>query len=231
VVEPTIVSARPSRRAAEPDGSAPAALVGSATTEELAAGLAGATRLLEASLVRAADPFTGTCSRDLRQAVDTVDLDRPLEDLDAALQEASALYLRDAVWFHHPRYMAHLNCPVTVPAVVADVIATAVNTSMDTWDQSAGATHIERGLVRWTADRLGLGPAADGIFTTGGTGSNLQALLLARARVAGGRHHGPEALPGLRVLASAESHFSVQKAAFVLGLGYDAVVPVTTDHE
>ena len=56
----------------------------------------------------------------------------------------------------------------------------AVNSSLDTWDQSAGATLIERRLIRWTADRIGFGRAADGIFTSGGTQSNLQALLLAR---------------------------------------------------
>ncbi|WP_450925653.1 hypothetical protein, partial [Streptomyces sp. NPDC002159] len=26
--------------------------------------------------------------------------------------ELEELYLRDAIYFHHPRYLAHLNCPV-----------------------------------------------------------------------------------------------------------------------
>lgn len=54
---------------------------------------------------------------------------------------------------------------------------------MDTWDQSIGATLMERHLVDWTAGRLGLGPRADGVFTSGGSQSNLQALLVARNRV------------------------------------------------
>ena len=37
-------------------------------------------------------------------------------DSGAALDELERIYLRDAVYFHHPRYLAHLNCPVAIPA-------------------------------------------------------------------------------------------------------------------
>jgi L-2,4-diaminobutyrate decarboxylase len=170
-------------------------------------------------------PFTGISPADLRDRVGAVDLDTPLGDPAAVLREVGALYLDDAVWFHHPRYLAHLNCPVAVPAVAADVLASAVNSSLDTWDQSAGATLIERRVVRWTTDRLGLGPDADGVFTSGGSQSNLQALLIARESAP------TDDLSRLRVLTSADGHFSVTKAARVLGLPRDAVVTVDTDAE
>ncbi|GEB24530.1 MAG: hypothetical protein ACTMKZ_11525 [Brevibacterium aurantiacum] len=54
----------------------------------------------------------------------------------AALREADDLYARNAVWFHHPSYVAHLNCPVAVPAVAAEAMLAAINTSVDTYDQS-----------------------------------------------------------------------------------------------
>ncbi|TYB38676.1 aspartate aminotransferase family protein [Micromonospora sp. AP08] len=176
-------------------------------------------------------PFTGVGPEDLAPRVAAVDLDRPLGDTGAALDELHDVYLRDAVYFHHPRYLAHLNCPVVIPALLGEAVLTAVNSSLDTWDQSAGGTLIERRLIDWTAGRIGLGPAADGVFTSGGTHSNLQALLLAReeTRVRAGLRPGPEALSRLRVLTSAAGHFSVQKAARLLGLGTDAVRTVDTD--
>ncbi|MBD7996286.1 pyridoxal-dependent decarboxylase [Arthrobacter sp. Sa2CUA1] len=125
-------------------------------------------------------PWTGRHPADLAPEVNAVDLEQPLGTMSAALEELTPLYLRDAVYFHNPSYAAHLNCPVVIPALVGETILSAVNSSMDTWDQSAGATLIERRLLRWTAERLGLGPAADGAFTSGGTTSNLQALLIAR---------------------------------------------------
>jgi L-2,4-diaminobutyrate decarboxylase len=185
-----------------------------------------------AQRVAAADrPFTGVSPDELAPRVEAVDLDRPLGDPGAALDELHDVYLRDAVYFHHPRYLAHLNCPVVIPALLGEAVLSAVNSSLDTWDQSAGGTLIERRLIDWTVERIGLGPAADGVFTSGGTQSNLHALLLAReeARARAGLRSGPEALSRLRVLTSAAGHFSVQKAARLLGLGPDAVRVVGTD--
>ncbi|MEU6076736.1 aspartate aminotransferase family protein [Micromonospora sp. NPDC047074] len=181
-------------------------------------------------------PFTGVTPDELAPRIAGIDLDRPLADTGAALDELHDVYLRDAVYFHHPRYLAHLNCPVVIPALLGEAVLSAVNSSLDTWDQSAGGTLIERRLVDWTTDRIGLGPAADGIFTSGGTQSNLQAMLLAReetcANVVGRsaeRPSRPELLSRLRIITSAAGHFSVQKAAKLLGLGADAVVTVPTD--
>ncbi|BAU83460.1 pyridoxal-dependent decarboxylase [Streptomyces laurentii] len=176
-------------------------------------------------LATAQGPFSGITPAALAPAVDAVDLDRPLGDLTAALDELEDVYLRDAVYFHHPRYLAHLNCPVVLPAVAAEAVLSAVNSSLDTWDQSAGGTLIERRLIDWTAGRIGFGPGADGVFTSGGSQSNLQALLLAREEA------GAVAPSRLRIFASACGHFSVQKSATLLGLGPDAVVSVPVDRE
>ncbi|MFL4950304.1 lysine decarboxylase DesA [Streptomyces sp. MMS24-I31] len=170
-------------------------------------------------------PFTGVTADALAHRIERIDLDRPLHDTAAALDELEEVYLRDAVYFHHPRYVAHLNCPVVIPAVLGEAILSAVNSSLDTWDQSAGGTLIERRLIDWTAARIGLGPAADGVFTSGGTQSNLQALLLAREEAK------TDDLARLRVFASEAGHFSVRKSAKLLGLGPESVVAVPVDHD
>ncbi|MEU4270327.1 aspartate aminotransferase family protein [Streptomyces sp. NPDC026092] len=168
-------------------------------------------------------PFTGVTPAALAPTVDAVDLDKPLGDSSAALDELESVYLRDAVYFHHPRYLGHLNCPVVIPAVLGEAVLSAVNSSLDTWDQSAGGTLIERKLVDWTTGRIGFGPSADGVFTSGGSQSNLQALLLAREEAK------TTDLSKLRVFTSDCSHFSVQKSAGLLGLGPDAVISIPVD--
>ncbi|WP_433293962.1 pyridoxal phosphate-dependent decarboxylase family protein [Actinoplanes sp. CA-030573] len=165
-------------------------------------------------------PYSGASVEDLRDQVGAVDLDRPLGDTGAALHEVARLYLDHAVWFHEPAYVAHLNCPVVIPALSAEVLIAAVNSSVDTWDQSTAGTLIERRLIDWTAGRIGFGPDADGVFTSGGTQSNLHGLLLAREETGGGK-----------IFATTESHFSVAKSAAVLGLGPGAVVGVATDRD
>ncbi|MDR6437576.1 L-2,4-diaminobutyrate decarboxylase [Paenarthrobacter nicotinovorans] len=187
---------------------------------------------------RTARPFTGVGHAELKAKVGAVDLEQPLPDTAAALEELDELYLKDAVYFHDSRYAAHLNCPVVIPALVGEAVLSAVNSSMDTWDQSAGATMIERRLIDWTAERIGFTDDADGVFTSGGSQSNFQALLIARnhavakLRAANGDARLPLLLDRLRIFTSVDSHFSIQKSASMLGLGFDAViaVPTTDDH-
>ncbi|MFC8190483.1 pyridoxal phosphate-dependent decarboxylase family protein [Cellulomonas sp. NPDC057328] len=173
-------------------------------------------------------PFSGASREHLQALVDAVDLDAPGRGTAAAMREVDELFAQHAVWFHDPAYTAHLNCPVAVPAVAAEAVIAAVNASVDTYDQSTVGTLMERRLVAWTAGRIGF-LAGGGIFTSGGTQSNLQALLLAR-------EHALATAPGvgirdLVVLATASSHFSVQKSARLLGLAPDAVRLVPVDEQ
>ena len=126
-------------------------------------------------------PFSGISPAQLSEKFHAVDLEQPLDSLDHALAELKSLYLEDAVYFHHPKYLAHLNTPITNVSILAELVQAAINTSVDTWDQSAGGTLIEQKLIDWTLARIGYKPnMGDGIFTSGGTQSNLMALLLAR---------------------------------------------------
>ena len=110
----------------------------------------------------------------------------------------------------------------------------AINTSVDTWDQSAGATLIEQKLIDWTCQKAALPSTADGVFTSGGTQSNLMAMLVARevavSRYAPEHQVKLQGLPAVasrfKIYCSEVAHFSIQKAAALLGLGYNAVVPV-----
>ncbi|MEU2383236.1 lysine decarboxylase DesA [Streptomyces sp. NPDC012461] len=200
-------------------------LLNDTTAEQYRRSVTQGVERVAARLAATERPFTGVTADDLSPRIDRIDLDRPLLDTTAALDELEDVYLRDAVYFHHPRYLAHLNCPVVIPAVLGEAVLSAVNSSLDTWDQSAGGTLIERKLIDWTTGRIGLGPAADGVFTSGGTQSNLQALLLAREEAK------TDDTAKLRVFASEVSHFSVQKSAKLLGLGPDAVVPLPVDQD
>ncbi|MBB3191762.1 pyridoxal phosphate-dependent decarboxylase family protein [Halomonas cerina] len=182
-------------------------------------------------------PFTGASPEDLKGLFGTIDLDAPLGELRPALEELERVYLDDAVYFHHPRYVAHLNCPIVLPGILAEAILSPINSSLDTFDQSAGGTFIEQSLIDWTASRIGLGRDADGVFTSGGTQSNLMALMIARDHHGaslvdhgGNKHEGlPADYRRLRILGSEISHFSLQKSAAILGLGYQAVMPVACD--
>ncbi|WP_042414325.1 pyridoxal phosphate-dependent decarboxylase family protein [Streptacidiphilus anmyonensis] len=134
-----------------------------------------------------------------------------------------------------PACAAHLHVPSLAVAAAADLAVAALNPSLDSWDQAPGGTEIETAVLRLLAETVGFErpDAARGVFTTGGTESNLMALLLARdavlARefaVQGGGAIPAEAAGRLQVFCSAAAHFSLARAAGVLGLGSQAVVPI-----
>ncbi|MBN3929157.1 aspartate aminotransferase family protein [Streptomyces verrucosisporus] len=136
-----------------------------------------------------------------------------------------------------PLCAAHLHCPPLAVAVAADLAVSALNPSQDSWDQAPAATTLETLLLAELAGMVGYGEEAAGVLTSGGTESNLMGLMLARDRVMGrasGRQVELEGVPRTgprpRVFTSAAAHFSVQRAAALLGLGEDAVVPVGIDH-
>ncbi|MFJ8075998.1 pyridoxal phosphate-dependent decarboxylase family protein [Streptomyces sp. NPDC096176] len=108
-----------------------------------------------------------------------------------------------------PLCAAHLHTPPLAVAVAADLAASALNPSMDSWDQAPAASALEAQVTRaLAADVYPKAPAPDALVTTGGTESNQLALLLARER------HGP----ALQVVCGDSVHHSVRRAAWLLGL-------------
>ena len=131
--------------------------------------------------------------------------------------------------------MAHLHCPSPVVSRAAEVLINATNQSMDSRDQSPSATIIEIKLIEWLRTRVGYQAGDAGVFTSGGTQSNLMGLMLARDAFFARQGHSvqQDGLTGdlrkIRVLCSENAHFSVQKNMALMGLGYQSVVQVKTD--
>lgn len=152
-----------------------------------------------------------------------VSLDTPLDSFEEALTELNQLWLSEAVRYDSPRYLAHLNCPITPAGFAGAVISAGLNTAVESWDQSRGAALIEDRLVRWAAELAGMNPKrATGVFTSGGTQSNLQALYTAREKaLAEGA-----SLSSLRVLCSPEAHHSIARSAHLLGLSTQVIPTV-----
>ncbi|MFJ8270136.1 pyridoxal phosphate-dependent decarboxylase family protein [Streptomyces sp. NPDC094154] len=111
-----------------------------------------------------------------------------------------------------PLCAAHLHCPPLAVATAADLAVSALNPSLDSWDQAPAASELEALVTRTLAHEAGL---ADSVVTTGGTESNQLALLLAR------ESHGG----GVRLVCGANAHHSLPRAAWLLGLPEPVIVP------
>ena len=134
-------------------------------------------------------------------------------------------------------YMAHLHGPSLIETIAAEVIISTFNQSMDSWDQSPVATEIEVEVIKHLCKLYGYDSSkADGVFTSGGSQSNQTAIILARDWFCNEKLHYDvkkygldEKCSKLRMYTSEISHFSMEKSAHILGLGYKSVVKVPVD--
>ncbi|MEV8628541.1 aminotransferase class V-fold PLP-dependent enzyme [Streptomyces sp. NPDC051079] len=115
----------------------------------------------------------------------------------------------------HPLCAAHLHTPPLALAAAADLAASVLNPSLDSWDQAPAASVLEDLVTAaLAAEAFPAAPRPDALVTTGGTESNQLALLLARER--GGT---------VQTLVGANAHHSFRRAAWLLGLPEPVLVP------
>src|SRR3712207_5742575 len=121
-----------------------------------------------------------------------------------ALDELSRLLVAGSVDPTHPWCAAHLHGPPLAVAAAADLVASILNPSMDSWDQAPAASELERALTTVLARLTG---HTDALITSGGTESSLLGLLLARER-----------LGTVQPVCGRNAHHSIARAAWLLGL-------------
>jgi len=179
-------------------------------------------------------PYTGKRSTELAELIDAEVL--PQTGSSAPAADKLSAIVSNSIVVSHPHTVAHLHSPPLLVALTAEVVISALNQSMDSFDQAPMATVLEQKLIRWLCHEVGLSDLSGGIFTTGGTQSNYMGLLLARHALLQSRWNWsaqkgglPPEARRLRILCSELAHFTVEKSAAQLGLGTDAVVRVAVD--
>lgn len=183
--------------------------------------------------------YTGGSIKELRSQIAF----NPAKDglgVDKALERLVELFLNKSLKVHHPHSLAHLHCPTMVTSQIAEVLINATNQSMDSWDQSPAGSLMEVQLIDWLRQKVGYGAGQAGVFTSGGTQSNLMGVLLARDwaiakhwKNADGKEWSvqqdgipADAMQAVKVICSENAHFSVQKNMAMMGMGFQSVVTV-----
>lgn len=147
----------------------------------------------------------------------------PEEGMDAleVMEAAAGEILPRAARIDHPRFFAFVPSSPTWPTVMADLLTSGFNVFQGTWLGSAGPSQVELVVLDWFREWLGLPETAGGLFTSGGSAANLNAVVTAR------ESRGHPADPVLYV--SDQAHSSMSRAARIAGFGENGVRTVPTD--
>lgn len=114
--------------------------------------------------------------------------------------------------------------------LVSELLLAALNTNVHVYSVSPALTVVEKLTARSLARLFGFrGPRAGGVTAAGGSASNLTSLVIARAHLFPETKAGGNAGRRFAVFTSEHGHYSVSKAAAVVGLGAGAVRLVPVD--
>lgn len=153
---------------------------------------------------------------------------------DGALVEHIERALRASTNLQSPRFVGHQVATPLPAAALCDLVAAFINNGMAVFEMGPAASAMERAVLRFLAEQAGLPATSGGVLTSGGSLGNLTALLAAR-QAAGKRagfdiwRQGLRNLPQLCILVADTAHYSVARAARMLGLGDHGVILIETD--
>ncbi|MBO8228185.1 aminotransferase class V-fold PLP-dependent enzyme [Prochlorococcus marinus XMU1414] len=125
----------------------------------------------------------------------------------------------------HPGSLAHLDPPPLIFSILGDLIAAGLNNNLLAYELSPSVTLLEESLCNWFAKKIGFNDFSGGIAASGGTLSNLNALIAARYNAGLGSD------PNSVLLVSEDAHSSFVKCIRVMGLDTRNLVRIKTDNQ
>ncbi|MEY4997449.1 MAG: L-2,4-diaminobutyrate decarboxylase [Actinomycetota bacterium] len=141
--------------------------------------------------------------------------------------ELAAEVLDQSIAQSRPRFLAYIGSSGLEVGAVADFLAASydINVALN----SKASTLLEVQTGKWLGDFIGY-TGSRGLFTSGGTVSNITGLAVARQKaVPESREYG-NSVP-LAVYCSSEAHYSNRRAVELLGLGNKAIRSIPIDEQ
>lgn len=130
----------------------------------------------------------------------------------------------------HPRAWGWVIGAGTASAIIHEMLAAALNANVFGTEQSP--VYVEQQVLGWFKRKLGYPAEATGLLVSGASMANLVGLAVALTAATGGAvvRQGVQACARpFAIYCSREAHYSITKAATVLGLGSDALRRLPVD--
>lgn len=127
-------------------------------------------------------------------------------------------------------YIGHMDSLPSAYSIIGSLYSAALNNNMFSLEMSPYFTRIEYAIIKQFANLFNLPSTSSGVVLSGGTLSNIQAIITARNYFLKS-NSGDISLSKkpLVFFASEHAHVSIKKAAMISGLGTDSLIYVKSD--
>jgi aromatic-L-amino-acid decarboxylase len=132
--------------------------------------------------------------------------------------------------WQHPRFFAYFPANATPPSMIAEMLVTTIAAQCMLWQTSPAATEMEGVMVDWLRQALALPDGYTGVIQDSASSATLSAVLTMRERAIGfsGNREGLHGKGRLRIYCSDQVHSSIDRAAWVAGIGQENLVKLPT---
>lgn len=187
------------------------------------------------------DYLQGVRERPVWHPISTMDKDSLNQPLPLDPQPVEEVYseflehiLPNPMGNIHPRFWGWVIGTGSATGMLAEMLASAMNPNVGGGDHIAN--YVEKQVVEWMRELVGLPEGTSGLLVTGGSMANLVGLAVARSAKAGFdvRKEGLQCGSScMTVYASVETHSCIKKGVELLGLGSQALrtIPVNDRFE
>ena len=173
----------------------------------------------------------------LRKASNPLDLQKniPLKTQLNGVSSQEIILIIEQVISHsvvtdHPYFMNQMFGKTQPISFLADIIIAMLNTSMYTYEVAPVFSLIEKQIISNLGERIWGKDQGDGVFTAGGSMSNMNALFLARQyHLEHAKQKGLFGEKPFSIFVSEQAHYSFTKGVNFLGFGIESLVKIKSN--
>ena len=153
------------------------------------------------------------------------------EPMEAIFADFERLVVPNMTHWQHPRFFAYFPANAAPPSMLAEFLSATLAAQCMLWQTSPAATEMETVMLDWLRQAVGLPEGFHGVIQDSASSATLAAMLVMRERALdwAGNTEGLQNQPRLRVYCSNEVHSSVDRAAWITGIGSENLVRVPTE--
>jgi len=157
------------------------------------------------------------------------------EPFDALLADMDKVIMKGLTQWQSPKFFAYFPANASGPAILGDLLSSAVGVQGMLWATSPSCTELETLVLDWLVGMLGLpdrflsSSAGGGVIQDTASSSTLCAMLAARERATGYTSNTLGMDRSLVAYTSTQAHSSLEKAAMITGIGLDNLRLVEVD--
>lgn len=169
-------------------------------------------------------PFCPDDSKELLDSVKAIPISKTGRPTKEIADELVEKVFSKSMLIQHPKFLSLVNCAVSPYSLAGAVLSDIYNINIAGFGMTPAGTIIEEKLIKWMGSLAGFDENCGGVFTSGGSLSNLTGCICARLNML-----DESELPIAVAYTSDQAHSSVRKGLKLMGLRRDQIRIIPSD--